>query len=421
MSKDIKVSVIVPVYNEEHYLRETNNYITNQTLRDIEIIYVDDGSTDNTVNILSEISLQDNRVQVIRQKNCYAGVARNKGIEVATGKYMVFWDSDDIFHKDALEKMYQKCEETQADICICGANHYDVPSEKCLAVKTYIKEEMIPEEDTFSREAINEYIYNFSTNVPWNKMYRTSFVRENNLQYQAIKQANDNYFTMMAFYYAKKFTVVREPLIDYRINYGTSLTGHASNTPLCVYEAFSKTYEELKTKSDFGKIKKSFLNKTLRSLCYFLSKQTTVEAYKILYDKYKTEVIDKWDFPEDKEYYYLEKDYNRLIKIRSCDAMEFLMNEYKIAFDDNRLLRDNNTKQKAKIKTQKEKIITQKEKIITQKERIAKLKQSRDYHKEKGIKLTNRMQEIKSSSSYKIGQVITYIPRKIKMLLKGRK
>lgn len=484
MSKQNKVSVIVPVYNEERYLRDANRYITEQTLQDIEIIYVDDGSTDDTVNILKEIEAADDRITVLHQQNCYAGVARNKGLEIASGKYVVFWDSDDIFHPDALEKMYNQCEADQADVCVCGANHYDEVTGKLLAIKTYLKEDLLPENIPFERKDIDNYIYNFTTNVPWNKMYRTSFIKENNLQYQAIKQANDNYFTMMAFYCAKKFTVVREPLIDYRINYGASLTGQASNTPFCVYEAFTKTYEELRQKPDFDNIKQSFLNKTLRSLCYFLSKQTTFESYKMIYDKYKTEVIEKWGFPEEETYYYVAKDYGRLCEIRESDAVEFLLKEYKMAFDANRLLRDTKAKQKEKIATQKEKIeglkerrdqlkekvatqkekiatqkerieglkerrdqlkekvatqkekieglkerrdqlkekvATQKEKIATQKERIESLKERREQLKEQNRKLNKTIKDIKSSSSYKIGRIITYIPRKIKELLKGRK
>lgn len=414
MSREIKVSVIVPVYNEERYLRETNSYITGQTLRDIEIIYVDDGSTDDTVNILSDIAAEDDRIKVLHQQNCYAGVARNKGIEIATGKYMVFWDSDDMFHLDALEKMYEQCEKDQADICVCAANHYDEVAGKLLSIKTYLKEEMLPENVPFERKDIDKYIFNFANNVPWNKMYRADFIRENNLQYQAIRQANDNYFTMMAFYNAKTFTVVREPLLDYRINYGTSLTGKSSKTPLCVYEAFSKTYEELKSKPDFEDIKQSFLNKTLRSLCYFLTKQVDYEAYKTIYEKYRTDVIEKWNFPEDKDYYYVEKDYERLCQIRELDVTQFLLNEYKGVFDTIRLHRDAKNKQK-------EKVAKQKEKIATQKERIADLKEERNQLKKERNQLNKKVKDITSSSSYKIGRIITYIPRKLKDLLKGRK
>lgn len=420
-----KVSVIVPVYNEERYLKETNKYIKEQTLKDIEIIYIDDGSTDDTINILEEIKSEDDRVIVLHQQNCYAGVARNKGIDIAKGKYMVFWDSDDMFHSDALEKMYNKMEADNADICVCGANHYDEVADKLLSIKTYLKEDMIPDYEPFERRDVEKYLFNFANNVPWNKMYRSAFIKENNLRYQDIRQANDNYFTMMAFYNAKIFTVVREPLLDYRINYGTSLTGKASNTPLCVYEAYSKTYEELKDKDDFENIKQSFLNKTLRGFCYFLTKQTSFEAYKEIFNKFKEDVFLKWGFPEDKDFYYVEKDYERLCQIREIEVNQFLLEEYKGVFDTIRLHRDAKNKAKENVKKQKEKFATQKEKlekkIENQKEKIENLKSSKEVLKYKNSKLKDKIMEIESSTSYKIGRLITFIPRKIKDMIKGRK
>ena len=92
-----KVSVIIPVYNVEEYLRECLDSIVKQTLREIEIICVDDGSTDNSLEILKEYAKKDNRITVITQKNLHAGVARNAGLAVAKGEYLSFLDSDDFF------------------------------------------------------------------------------------------------------------------------------------------------------------------------------------------------------------------------------------------------------------------------------------------------------------------------------------
>lgn len=407
MENMVKVSVIVPVYNEEKHLRETNEYITNQTLRDIEVIYIDDGSTDETPNILEEIKNKDSRIKVLKQKNLYAGVARNKGIAEAKGQYIVFWDSDDIFHEDALEKMYNKCQQDQADICFCKANHYDVISDRVLKTSTYLKEEMLPEKIPFGREDIDQYIFNFSTNVPWNKMYRKDFIIENKLQFQGIRQANDNYFSMMSYYYAKTFTVVKEELIDYRINYATSLTGKASETPLCVYEAFSKTYEELKNKPDFDRIKQSFYNKTIRSLFYFLSKQTDFDAYKKLYDTYKEKVFKEWEFPKKKDFYYDEKDFDRLRSLRKSDVQGFLLSEYKKSFDNSKIIKDIRKRQKADIKELKE--------------QLKEVKAENKKLKAANCKLEKELKKATSGISYKIGKFITFIPRKIRQVLTGRK
>ena len=93
----IKVSVIVPVYNAQQYLKDTLDTILGQSLKSIEIICVDDGSSDESLSILKDYQNKDSRLTVLTQQNQYAGVARNNGLNIARGKYVVFWDADDLF------------------------------------------------------------------------------------------------------------------------------------------------------------------------------------------------------------------------------------------------------------------------------------------------------------------------------------
>ena len=101
-----KVSIVIPVYNVEEYLRRCLDSVVNQTLRDIEIICINDGSTDNSSHILAEYQSKENRLRVISQKNGGQSKARNAGLEVATGEYIYFLDSDDYIKTYALEKLY---------------------------------------------------------------------------------------------------------------------------------------------------------------------------------------------------------------------------------------------------------------------------------------------------------------------------
>lgn len=103
-----KVSVIIPVYNAEKYLRECLDSVVNQTLEEIEVICVDDGSTDGSLDILYEYEEKDSRVKVLKQKNQHAGVARNAGIDIAQGEYVHFLDSDDYLTLNAYEVLFQK-------------------------------------------------------------------------------------------------------------------------------------------------------------------------------------------------------------------------------------------------------------------------------------------------------------------------
>ena len=97
--KEISVSVIVPVYNTEKYLEQCLNSILGQTLQEIEVICVDDGSTDGSVQMIERMSLEDERLVLLKQKNAGGGAARNLGMEKAKGKYLMFLDSDDFFHR----------------------------------------------------------------------------------------------------------------------------------------------------------------------------------------------------------------------------------------------------------------------------------------------------------------------------------
>ena len=126
MSNTPKVSVIIPVYNVEAYLRPCLDSITGQTLRDIEIICVNDGSTDSSLAILQEYAARDSRMQVRDQTNTGQGTARNRAIEQAKGEYVYFMDSDDILELEALEKLWQQCREQDLDtLFFSGKSFYE--------------------------------------------------------------------------------------------------------------------------------------------------------------------------------------------------------------------------------------------------------------------------------------------------------
>ena len=121
----IKVSVIIPIYNEESHLQQCLDSVLAQTLQEIEVLCVDDGSTDRTPEMLQAYASKDTRVHVFRQQNQYAGAARNLGMKYARGRYLSFLDGDDYFEPDMLEKMYQAAESEKLDIVICKSLQYD--------------------------------------------------------------------------------------------------------------------------------------------------------------------------------------------------------------------------------------------------------------------------------------------------------
>ena len=119
-----KVSVIIPVYNSSEYIRHCLDSLLSQTLEDIEILCVDDGSTDDSLSILEEYSRKDERVRVLTQENAGAGAARNHGLREARGKYLSFLDSDDYFEPDMLEKARKYIIHYKADFVVFGSDQY---------------------------------------------------------------------------------------------------------------------------------------------------------------------------------------------------------------------------------------------------------------------------------------------------------
>ena len=140
-----KVSVIVPIYNAEMYIDKCIQSIINQTLRDIEIILVDDGSTDRSFEISNKYAKKDERIKIIKQKNKGVGAARNYGVSIATGKFITFIDSDDFVEIDMLEILYNAAINNNCDIIFSGIkiiNNNDIEYKFTSNSKIYTKQEV---------------------------------------------------------------------------------------------------------------------------------------------------------------------------------------------------------------------------------------------------------------------------------------
>lgn len=138
------VSIIMPVYNAERYLKETLDSVVRQSFQKLEIILVDDGSTDSSLTILKDYEIADSRVHVFHQSNKGAGAARNLGMRHATGKYLLFLDCDDLFELDMVEKMYVTAEEREVDVLVCRSDHFDDTSGTSENCPWTIKSELLP-------------------------------------------------------------------------------------------------------------------------------------------------------------------------------------------------------------------------------------------------------------------------------------
>ncbi len=209
-----KVSVIVPVYNVEKFLPRCLDSIINQTLKDIEIICINDGSPDNCLSILEDYAKKDSRIRIINQENSGPSVSRNKGILMAQGEYIGFVDSDDWLDVDFYEKLYAAAQKYDADIAACGIKVYRKYSRVNYMLK-YTKESCV---DDLERKL-------YLCDVPetcnvWNKIYRTTFIKNNNIEFEVgINFGEDVSFTMEALYFSENLVTIPNTLYNYdRLN-----------------------------------------------------------------------------------------------------------------------------------------------------------------------------------------------------------
>lgn len=383
MSDEIKVSVIMPVYNAEKYLADSLGTVVEQTLREIEIICVDDGSTDDSRKVIAEYMEKDDRITLLQQKNQYAGIARNTGLKKCSGEYVVFWDADDRFALDALEKLYNKAKQDDADISICDMRKWDSEANRYVLPPKNLNKEYIPEHSPFSVKDIPQYIFNFATNNPWNKMYRRSFLEKNGLYFQGCKRANDVFFVMQALYLAERMTVVDERLIDYRYNNSDSLTGSLTEENTCIYEAHLATYQALKERGAFENelVLQSFANKALNKMIHSLDIQTSEESAKELFDMLLAGGFQKLGI-EDREDYYYSPNVHACYKTMLTGSLISTL-----------LL----------MKTQKEKNLeTHRQKLCRQRMKVAKLTAKVENLSEKLERKKEELKHIRNQIPYKV-------------------
>ena len=194
--REIKVSVIMPVYNVEKFVAKTIESVLNQSLKEIEFFAIDDGSPDNSGKICDEYAQKDDRLKVIHKKNGGAPEARNVAIDLAKGKYMYFIDSDDWIEADYLEKMYNMAEKNNADAVITGfyMEYYqdgkDVTYETNCDDNVYTKEEF--------RVNAYKYLNNSLLSLPWNKLYKAERIFKENIRFPKTKW-DDHHFNMEYF------------------------------------------------------------------------------------------------------------------------------------------------------------------------------------------------------------------------------
>ncbi len=322
------VSVVIPVYNASAYLRRCLDSVVSQTLRDIEIICVDDGSTDESYDILKEYQKLDGRVILLHQCNQYAGVARNNGMGIARGKYMIFWDADDYFREDALELLYCRAEETAADVVICDADGWNAELHHKMLLHGYINRAYLPEKDVFSWEDIPDYIFGITNAVLWNKLLRLEFVKTKIIAFSGLRGTEDVPFICLCLVKAKRISIVDQKLIRYSMYVESSLESTKSLSWESTFKALDILYQELCKSGHIKQLRRSFDNLAVRLVTRSI---LWINDYKVFYDyfiKFQTETIPKYGLDNHGKSYYLEAVwYERVEKAKTSSPEEYMLSE----------------------------------------------------------------------------------------------
>ena len=265
-----KVSVIVPVYNVEPYLRECLDSIVGQTLPDIEILCIDDGSTDGSPAILREYAARDARVRILTQENRGVSAARNRGLTAARGEYVIFWDSDDWFERDALALLYSIAAERGADLVICNAQDFDHATGTDLA-HNYLRKPY-PETEVFCAADCPDRIFDISGMNGGNRLVRRSLLTENGIAFPESDITEDAVVAMLELMYARRIALCPRRLPHFRFNRAGSLMTDYSRRADAMIEGCRECQRQL---SDRGfltdeRFRRAFLDKVAGLYFYTL-------------------------------------------------------------------------------------------------------------------------------------------------------
>ena len=215
---DVKISVVLPVYNVANYLRKCLDSLVNQTFEDFEVICVNDGSTDLSLGILEGYALSDSRFKIISQENKGLSGARNTGIQHVRGEYILFVDSDDWLEENALEELYNHVEGFDSDITMFKFKYFNEDTKE-ISESQNSNLEIIPDSlitSNFNYNDVLDILFKIS-HSPFNKLYKTSFLRELDAKFLYGSYYEDLEFFYKVFLKAEKVSVLPQYLYFYRI------------------------------------------------------------------------------------------------------------------------------------------------------------------------------------------------------------
>ncbi len=323
---NIKVTVIMPVYNEQSYLATALDSVLSQTLSDIEIICIDDGSTDASLEILKEYHTKDERVRILTENNAGPALARNNGIKRARGEYLAFLDADDFYEPTFLEKLYGLAKEENLDIAIAKYDFYNSAQSKFEASSKADYSKIYEPGKVTSKSEHPDKILASSISSAWNKLYSKSFVVDNELSFlTGVRIYEDAYFAVNSMALAQRIGKVHEVLMHHRIHSEQIRAKTFAKYYQQVPEVYVKIREFLMRHGMYAPLSRAYLNLTVsRSARIFslLSDGNREIFWNMLHDKYAK--IFGW-FDKSKEDFETKENAEFALLIQLYTYREYVM------------------------------------------------------------------------------------------------
>ncbi len=271
---DALVSIVMPVYNSQKYLPEALNSLLHQSYKNFELICVDDGSTDRSADILSRYADMDSRIIILRQKHSSAGAARNIGMDAASGKYLMFLDSDDIFKKGMLSYLVRKAEKKNTDILYFGFYDFskDIRHRSAMGIPYHSRK-------VCSSLDRRDDIFHIAQGMPWNKLYKRKFVIDSGIKFQNLRSNNDEFFTKTIVLEAERILFLNRRFIYHRTNNADSLQGSYDVRSGDFAKSTYAIYHSMLDRGQYSTYQESFNDFVLEFYMLTLDKIRTIDEF----------------------------------------------------------------------------------------------------------------------------------------------
>lgn len=320
------VSVIIPVYNAERFLAACLDDIFAQTCKDIEVICVNDGSTDNSTSILDDYACRDERLRIITQRNQGVSGARNTGLARASGEYVLFFDADDTCEPTMLEEAYDRATSDDADIVIYRFRYAQEGQTRAVDSSGSLRTDLLPDHAPFTGSEVAGTIFDLTTPCVWNKLFRRSFLVDAALQFDSsLLRAEDLPFTYLALMVARRITTLDRALVDYRIGNGESLQDTVHEEPLAICESLAALQRGAQKAGVYDTFERDLANLALYQCVFTLDSLRTPEAFGVLYDSLKARYFSELGIAgRTPDYFFSARDYERYCMIVDMPFEEYL-------------------------------------------------------------------------------------------------